>query len=160
MPYKDIERKRAKDRELYQRYKEKRAIYGAEYYRKNRDRLLAGRRERYAKDPTGIIQQTRSYRVAHFEEYSFGLREKSRHLRMEVLLAYGDRCNCLGCDEWRYEFLTIDHIDGGGYAHRKELKGSNIYRWLKRSGYPQGYQILCINCNWAKGMYGYCPHEP
>ena len=30
---------------------------------------------------------------------------------------------------------------------------------LKKLGYPKdGYQLLCHNCNCAKGWYGACPH--
>ena len=32
----------------------------------------------------------------------------------------------------------------------------NGYPWEK---YPPGYQVLCHNCNLAKGFYGSCPHQ-
>jgi hypothetical protein len=57
------------------------------------------------------------------------------------------------------EFLSIDHVDGGGYQHRKQLKDDGLYRWLKRNKYPTGFQVLCMNCNVAKGHFGQCPHE-
>ncbi len=85
-------------------------------------------------------------------------RDKNRHLRMEVILSYGSECAC--CGEARYEFLTIDHVNGGGTQQRRELGNSSmaIARWLKKNNYPEGYQILCFNCNCAKGASGYCPH--
>jgi hypothetical protein len=58
------------------------------------------------------------------------------------------------------EFLVIDHVFGGGNSHRRELgySGSPFYYWLVKHGYPDGYQVLCHNCNFAKS-HGGCPHE-
>lgn len=62
--------------------------------------------------------------------------------------AYGGKCvNCNTCD---YRFLTIDHIDGSGAEHRREV-GRDIYVWLKNNNYPKdNYQLLCYNCNYLK----------
>lgn len=82
-----------------------------------------------------------------------------RRLRLEVLSYYGGsppRCAC--CGETQYEFLSIDHENGGGGKHRRETKGS-IYRWLKRNGFPSGYRVLCHCCNQSIGAYGRCPHQ-
>lgn len=84
-----------------------------------------------------------------------------RKLRREVLTHYSDgipRCAC--CDERTIEFLSIDHIKSGGARHRRILRsGAAVYRWLRRTGYPRGYQVLCHNCNQSLGQYGYCPHN-
>jgi len=81
-------------------------------------------------------------------------------IRLEILNAYGGLCAC--CGELRLEFLSVDHIAGGGNAHRRALgcpSGLGFYLWLKRENYPNGFRILCHNCNMARGFYGYCPHE-
>lgn len=39
------------------------------------------------------------------------------------------------------------------------VAGSRFYVWLKKNNYPPGFQILCYNCNCAKGHFGYCPHN-
>ena len=81
-------------------------------------------------------------------------------LRTEVLSHYvGGAPACACCRETTLEFLSIDHVNGGGRKHREELKQRSIYAWLKKEGYPEGYQVLCHNCNQAKGFYGECPHE-
>ncbi len=82
-----------------------------------------------------------------------------RKLRQEVLDAYGRKCAC--CGQSAEEFLSVDHIKGGGTKHRRELKryGGTFYRYLKKKGWPDGYRILCHNCNLSLGFYGYCPHE-
>lgn len=88
-------------------------------------------------------------------------RKIKQRLKTAALIKYSDdppRCMC--CGETTLEFLTIDHINGGGNIHRKSEKNStNIYQWLKTNGYPEGFQTLCMNCNWAKGVYGLCPHQ-
>ena len=80
-------------------------------------------------------------------------------LRKDVLFHYGGVCAC--CGESTYEFLSLDHIYGGGNKQKRELgkRGPNFYRWLKVNGYPEGYRVLCHNCNQALGAYGYCPHK-
>lgn len=79
--------------------------------------------------------------------------------KRKVIAHYSNGSNqCACCGESTYEFLTIDHIMGGGLAHRKQI-GTYIIGDIIRNNFPSGYQILCFNCNCAKGFYGYCPHE-
>ena len=67
-------------------------------------------------------------------------------------------CDC--CGEKHIEFLSIDHIGGGGSKHRKTIKkeGSSLYGWLIKNNFPDGYRILCMNCNVSYGHTGTCPH--
>ena len=86
-------------------------------------------------------------------------RERQREIRRFVIQGYGGICVC--CEESRFEFLSIDHVHGGGRKDTAE-KGGNcrLYFWLVKEGFPtDNYRILCHNCNMAKGSYGYCPHE-
>lgn len=81
-------------------------------------------------------------------------------LRSDVLQAYGNVCKC--CGEQERKFLCIDHINNDGAKHRKEFRlksAQAMYTWLRKNNYPQGFQILCYNCNCAKAYYGRCPHE-
>lgn len=85
-------------------------------------------------------------------------------VKMEVLLHYtqwnthGPFCAC--CGEIFIDLLTIDHINNNGYLDRKKgLVGKTMYKWLKAQDFPEGYQVLCFNCNWARGRWGYCPHD-
>ncbi len=81
--------------------------------------------------------------------------------KSEVLTHYGGsppRCGC--CGESEYMFLTIDHINGDGREHRRIIKKKSIYDWLKSNGYPNGFQVLCFNCNCGKSINkGICPHK-
>jgi hypothetical protein len=46
--------------------------------------------------------------------------------------------------------LSVDHIEGGGSKHRRELRYWSIYKWLVVEGFPSGYQILGMNCQMIK----------
>jgi hypothetical protein len=80
-------------------------------------------------------------------------------LRMQFLIRYGKKCACCGEDDpW---FLGIDHIHGR--AKRTNDHRSHAIREIQRikaGGWKdKTIQILCMNCNWAKGQYGICPHQ-
>ena len=77
--------------------------------------------------------------------------------KKEALEHYGGKCVC--CGEFRYEFLSFDHINGGGRKHSKSINGMAIGIWLRKNNYPDGFRILCHNCNQALGHFGYCPHQ-
>ena len=95
----------------------------------------------------------RKYYRDHEEKF-LGYRRSRRTL---VLQHYGGKCTC--CGEGHYEFLAMDHINGGGNKHRKQVGSSvTFYRWLIKQNFPVEYQVLCHNCNMAKGFYGECPH--
>jgi hypothetical protein len=70
------------------------------------------------------------------------------------------RCACRSCPETMQEFLTIDHVNNDGAEHRKKNPAAiSLAPWLVSHGFPEGYQVLCFNCNIAKGINGRCPHE-
>jgi hypothetical protein len=112
----------------------------------------------------------REYKAAKFAmdpDYERKLQRRwHAKLRTEILAAYGDKCKC--CGETAPEFLTVDHINGGGNAHRKMLQksksphpgGKSFYIWLRNNKFPKdAYRLLCMNCNWSLGKRGYCPHN-
>jgi hypothetical protein len=87
-----------------------------------------------------------------------------KDLRMQILRHYGrgGKVACACCGEATLEFLQIDHVDNDGAEHRRSIRrksGEQFYKWLRSNGYPPGFQVLCCNCNFAKGRYGECPHE-
>jgi hypothetical protein len=91
-------------------------------------------------------------------------RQDNKKLRAAVLVGYGgDPPRCACCGEQTVEFLGLDHINGNGKADRARFPGgqTQFFRHLVREGFPDRdrYQILCHNCNLAKGFYGECPHQ-
>lgn len=115
----------------------------------------------YPKDNYQLLCMNCNFAKGHKRSSKVVWRQR---LRLELVNAYGGRCAC--CGETTPEFLTVDHIDGNGAEHRRQLGvaktfgGIPFYRWLKKQGYPQGNsQLLCMNCNLAKGHFGVCPHQ-
>lgn len=89
-------------------------------------------------------------------------RDRFNRIRSEMLEAYGGKCVC--CGETTPLFLTIDHIENDGGAHRRELGdpgGSRVMMWLYKNGWPkEGYRLLCFNCNCGRQRNGgVCTHE-
>jgi hypothetical protein len=89
---------------------------------------------------------------------------RKRWRKAETMAAYGGACAC--CGENNLAFLTIDHVNGDGAAERKAIGGTNrgnggsaFYAFLKTRGWPEKdrYQVLCFNCNAAKGTKPACP---
>lgn len=56
---------------------------------------------------------------------------------------------CACCGEDHIPFLHVDHVDGGGARHRKSV--GDVYRWIIKNNFPNGFRTLCANCNW--GIY-------
>lgn len=82
-----------------------------------------------------------------------------RRIKQEVVKHYGGECACCGQSE--LTFLTIDHVNNDGARHRQEIGGAHELRaWLKANRYPEGFQVLCFNCNDGRHFNGgTCPHE-
>ena len=107
----------------------------------------------------------------------FGRCEKHRKISSDQAKQYRNRCRlivierysngtnrCACCGETIIDFLTIDHINGGGRKHCREVTGgfssSKFYQWLEKQGFPDGFQVLCWNCNCGRAKNGgICPHH-
>lgn len=116
---------------------------------------------RYRADRIAVLQRNGEWKRANevrYKSQQLDYRLAARRARRaEVLEHYGGGCAC--CGEAEPLFLTIDHIDGNGNAHRREIGKTDMWIWLLRNDYPEGFQILCYNCN--AGRYrngGACPH--
>jgi hypothetical protein len=87
--------------------------------------------------------------------------QRNKANRLGLIYHYGGeatRCAC--CGEGGIAFLTLDHVAKNGGEHRRRLTGhQGTYRQLIADGYPSGIQVLCYNCNMARGLYGACPHR-
>lgn len=76
--------------------------------------------------------------------------------KQKFLEMYGGVCAC--CGESVFDFLTIEHRQGQQKSTRRT--GLVAYRDAIQEFRPDLYEILCWNCNCAKGKLGYCPHNP
>jgi len=91
----------------------------------------------------------------HHQEYEY----RDKAIKLEMIAAYGGRCIICGDDHW--EFLTIDHINGGGTRHCRIVgSGARLYRWLKKRDWPKDeYRLLCANCNCSDKRNGWSNRE-
>jgi len=149
--------------------KENKASPQLRYYRKNREKVLAKRKLKY-KDPIVKENQYKSvkkWRANNQEKfnkkmrksneryrrkYPQRVREKNAHeykeLRLMAMSALGGAF-CKKCNFKDYRALQIDHINGGGFKHRKTFSSNNAYfRFVINNSYM--FQVLCANCNRIK----------
>jgi len=134
----DEERKaRKKARKQTPEYK----LQRKEYRKRNKDKINKYRRE-------VEIPNNKKVAIEVFSVYS------KRHSNSDIPC-----CRCCGINEYM-EFLSIDHIYGRAHLpeDEKDLHSKGLNWWLKKNNYPDGFQILCFNCNMAKGDKGHCPH--
>lgn len=106
---------------------------------KNRDKIRTKRAEYYQKNKDKVLVQ---------------MKKRREQVKLDVIRAYSPDLSCCICGVSFVEFLAVDHINGGGRQHCRELgnHGSHrFYLWLQKNGYPNGYRILCHNCNLKYG---------
>lgn len=106
-------------------------------WRKNNpEKVRYGKRRYYLKNK----EQIRATQKIYFYE-------RRKKLFKEVLNHYGSSCFVCG----RTEKLGVDHI-GGWNGDGKYRLGVKLWSWLKRSGFPIGFRILCNSCNTVDGF--------
>ena len=78
------------------------------------------------------------------------MRELNQEQKLKVMTHYSNGSpECKFCGIVDIDVLTLDHINGGGNQHKKVTK-SHTYRWIINNDFPDGFQVLCFNCNWKK----------
>ena len=135
--------KKEYNRIMYLKYQDKCKARAKKWWENNKDREeLKERRRVYGFE----------YRKANAAYIAKMAASSYSSWRKDVLEHYSGadpRCACCGL---RYEpSLTIDHINGGGRKHRKEINTGGLYYWLKQNNYPKGFRVLCMNCNFILG---------
>ena len=70
--------------------------------------------------------------------------------KIKVFQAYSPDLTCQHCGFTDLRALSIDHIKGGGTQDRKIRSGYALYRWLIKNNFPEGFQVLCMNCQFIK----------
>jgi hypothetical protein len=108
-------------------------------------------------------KEKNEYYATNREKESAGARRRNQALKLEVLQHYSNlNPYCACCGETAIEFLAIDHKNGNGNEHRRKIGnkgGIHMYYWLRNNNFPEGYRVLCMNCNFAYSAYGICPHQ-
>jgi hypothetical protein len=109
-------------------------------------------------------QQFRDYYRKNSEKVKSLVKKHRIKLKLEVLTHYGgDPPKCVCCGETILDFLSIDHINDDGANQRRKINcssGNQFYLWLKKNNFPEGYQVLCMNCQFGKRLNdGVCSHK-
>jgi len=148
--------------------KSSKRLDGLQPYCKECRKFIANNNKIKLNEYSKNYRKTKKYKefIMNYEKSEKGKIRKLKNknykysLKIKAFNVYGG-CVCSCCGETEISFLVIDHINGGGTKHRKNLSsGSSIYTWLKQNNYPDGFRVLCHNCNW--GIYlnnGICPHK-
>ena len=154
---------RKDQKEYYQKNKQKILAQQKVYYEANKEEIAKRRKiyhkQYWEKHKEQLTEDHLAYRTSHKIPLNIKARALSQKYRTLCLEHYGGtppKCSC--CNENQKEFLAIDHINGGGFKHRKTISG-NFFVHLVKNNFPPGFQVLCHNCNMAKGFYGKCPHQ-
>jgi|TARA_Y100000310_G_scaffold184952_1_gene185049 hypothetical protein len=132
---------REKARKYREKFREHDRKYHREYYAKNREKINDYYHE--IKAPKDKVRRDRVKKTA-FE-----------------VIADGKPIKCVQHKEWKccvdpmnMDYLSLDHINGGGVRHYKEIGGggSRVYKWIIKN--PETakkiFQIICMNAQWIK----------
>lgn len=102
------------------------------------------RKRKFEEDPN-FREVVRAYKKSHYHR-----------LRLRVLAFYSEGAmKCSNCGFDNIDGLVIDHINNDGAEHRRKIghgttTGGKIFSWLIKNNMPDGFQVLCHNCNWIK----------
>lgn len=119
------------------------------------------RSRKYAKESKRVIsEQEREQAVVRATNWAKANPDKRRktslayyyRLQHAAIEAYGGY-RCAWCGITEPLVLCIDHVNNDGREHRRQIGatgGHKFYKWLRDNGYPEGFQVLCMNCNHAK----------
>ena len=103
-------------------------------------------RRRKRQDPAYRETMMRYMRRHHMENT-----EKIKEAVVNVLT--NGEGTCRWCGQGDLDVLCVDHVNDNGRQHAEECGyrgGNSFYKWLIKNDYPEGFQILCYNCNSKK----------
>jgi hypothetical protein len=72
--------------------------------------------------------------------------------KFKVINKYGGKCVECGCAE--LAFLSIDHVNDDGNLERKHTSNTKFYAKLLKSPLREDLQVLCMNHQFGKRIYG------
>jgi hypothetical protein len=92
------------------------------------------------------------YKDTHPGKHSEDAAKRNLRDKKEVFSHYENgEIKCRRCGITDIRCLTLDHINGGGAQHRKQIgQGVRVYKWARHNNYPPIFQVLCMNCQFIK----------
>jgi len=147
--FKNNEEIRMRKNQYYYKNKKRFNEYSKKWYQKNRDKILEKQKKYYLENRDRILEYNRKNKEIISKKISLN----NLRIKKLVLGHYSNgKLKCVRCGFSDIRALSIDHINGGGTLHRKQIRGrgSMMYRWLIKNNFPKGYMTLCMNCNIIK----------
>jgi len=92
-------------------------------------------------------QSARDRYAANKIDVSINHRDWIKQRKIAIFEYYGG-CKCVLCHETRLGTLHLDHENGDGADHRRQVGRRGVYKWIIDNNYPSGFRVLCSNCNW------------
>lgn len=145
------EKVKANKKEYYEENKEEILKKGKQWVQDNREHAREYRKKWYWDNKEEVLKENSEYYKEHRERYLELDRIRRKNLMDKLYDILGKKC--LVCGTENPDFLTIDHINGGGRKEREEKGGAmGILLYLESKGWPEdyikeNYQILCWNHN-------------
>ena len=138
----NIEASRGKARKNYQKYGKKIRKSARKNRQKNPEKMRAIEKKYYDAKGNLTKQKSRADRKRKvFTEYS-------KQVSGSNVICCA-KCGLID----KLEFFTIDHITGRkSMGHPSGFGGENLYRELEEKKFPDGFQVLCWNCNHIKWL--------
>jgi len=138
------------------------------YQDQHKEEIKDKKQQYYLGKKYEIIKKVNEYIDKNRHKHNLWHTVSKNRLKAEVMTNYsGGNLKCKNCPEVDLGILTIDHIEGNGADHRRELFGDNrkgggykFWQWLKRNNYPEGFQVLCFNCQFRKRAVELKPENP
>jgi len=141
--------------------------YQSQWNKKNADKVKKYQKKYLLKHPErldklkqwGINNPEKLQRAFEREKpkrkkYHASLQQK---IKQEVMAGYSLKISnskfpcCSLCNEKILDFLAIDHIEGARImGHGKDMHSTKLYKILIKQNFPNGYRVLCHNCNRVK----------
>ncbi|RDJ35314.1 MAG: hypothetical protein DWQ19_10900 [Crenarchaeota archaeon] len=130
-----------------------------EYRARHRDKIKKKKHLYYEQNKDHIKCKTVRYQKHNPDKVKAYSKTARENLKIEIFNHYCN-CNieCKNCGQNQLHLLTVDHVNGGGSQHKRRIK--NLYSWIKRNNFPEGFQVLCWNCQFRKKNEEAKPENP
>ena len=162
------EERRAKKKEYLKEYYSRPEIKAKAKEKRDRPEIKAKTKERNRKYYQRPENMAKAKEIRDRPENRAKARDEYYKIRLKILQYYSKRlsnsnipcCHCCGLNS-HLDFLSLDHIAGKkemdseyelkklGYSSK--LSSAMLFKFLIDNNCPDGFQILCTNCNSAKG---------
>jgi len=147
-----MRKQRSVDREKYNSYQR-------QWRKNNLEKVRLYDFKKYHKDIEYSRKLAREYYNRNPEKYRFIQKIIRMKRKLKVMKHYSPELKCECCGENNIEFLTLEHPNLDGPKLREHRLGTGYYSWLIKNNFPHKLKVLCLNCNFSIGRYGYCPHH-